>query len=364
MTKIRLRDSSAQTRNDLAKLFFLLVVVSGGFAIFAMNPTLSTPTLLAVVCSMLVSPWVASLERRGMSRSSAIGVIFAGIGLVLAGLIFWVAKALQTQWEGFREKAPEHFEAATRSMRLLEDSMKSKYPSLASVNATDAMVKWGADTGAWFAANSGQLVGSLLTWLLLVPILTFVILNDGRTMRRKVFELVPNRFFESFFLVTSQITRGISDYLRAKLVEALLVGLLTTAGLMIVGAPYALVLGAVAGITNILPYVGPVIGAVPAFLVVLFDPASHGLLVPVSLVYVFANVIDIVVIFPIVVANLVNLHPLLLIAVVAIGQQYYGLVGMLISIPIATACKVILSELYAIIYRQSRQSTDPSREAA
>jgi predicted PurR-regulated permease PerM len=49
---------------------------------------------------------------------------------------------------------------------------------------------------------------------------------------------------------------------------------------------------------------------------------------------------------------------------VAIGQQYYGLVGMLISIPIATACKVILSELYAIIYRQSRQSTDPSREAA
>ena len=66
-----------------------------------------------------------------------------------------------------------------------------------------------------------------------------------------------------------------------------------------------------------------------------------------------------VVIFPVIVAKLVNLHPLLLIAVVAIGQQYYGLIGMLVSIPIATACKVILGEIHSAIYEQRSARREP-----
>jgi putative permease len=197
----------------------------------------------------------------------------------------------------------------------------------------------------------------------LVPPLTFVMLNEGRSLRQRFFQLVPNRFFESFFLVSHQITAAISDYLRAKLVEALLVGVMTTAGLLLIDAPYALVLGIVAGITNIIPYAGPVLGLVPALLAVLFDHSGQGLLWPVLIVYVVANVIDTVVIFPLVVAKLVNLHPFLLIAVVAIGQRYYGLVGMLVSTPIATACKVILTEIHTAIYEQRpsrRSSADPA----
>jgi putative permease len=95
-----------------------------------------------------------------------------------------------------------------------------------------------------------------------------------------------------------------------------------------------------------------VIGAVPGLLVAYFDQGGHTLVWPVAITYIVANVVDTVVIFPLVVAKLVNLHPLLLIAVVAIGQEYYGLIGMLISIPIATACKVIISEIYTAIYEQ------------
>ena len=69
--------------------------------------------------------------------------------------------------------------------------------------------------------------------------------------------------------------------------------------------------------------------------------------------------VDTLVIFPLVVAKLVKLHPLLLIAVVAIGQQYYGLVGMLISIPIATACKVIIIEVHTAIYEQRSSRRPP-----
>jgi putative permease len=99
---------------------------------------------------------------------------------------------------------------------------------------------------------------------------------------------------------------------------------------------------------------------VPALLVALFDHSGQNLMFPVSIVYITANVIDTVVIFPIVVAKLVNLHPILLIAVVAIGQEYYGLTGMLVSIPIASAFKVIIGELYFALYERNSTQREPA----
>jgi putative permease len=156
-------------------------------------------------------------------------------------------------------------------------------------------------------------------------------------------------------MITTDIVNSISDYIRAKLIEAILVGTMVMVGLALVRAPYAVVLGVVAGVTNIVPYLGPILGAIPACLLVLFDQNQNTLVIPVLLVYVIANLIDTVVIFPLVVAKLVNLHPLILIAVVAVGQHYYGLVGMLISIPIATALKVVLLEIYMSVYESRSQ---------
>jgi putative permease len=82
------------------------------------------------------------------------------------------------------------------------------------------------------------------------------------------------------------------------------------------------------------------------------DSSNPGLVWSVLLVYGIANAVDMLVIFPVVVAKLVNLHPLLLIAVVAIGQRYYGLVGMLISVPVAAAIKVIVQQIYFTVYEQ------------
>ncbi|MGZ3699188.1 MAG: AI-2E family transporter, partial [Bdellovibrionota bacterium] len=163
----------------------------------------------------------------------------------------------------------------------------------------------------------------------------------------------------SFFIVSNEIADSISDYLRAKLVEATLVGVLTLGGMLIIGAPYAAVLAVFAGITNIIPYVGPLMGAVPGVLIASFDSTHPHLVWPVVIVYAAANIIDTFVIFPVVVAKLVNLHPLILIAVVAVGQTYYGLVGMLISIPIATAVKVMVGEIYSAVYEQRSSRRGP-----
>ncbi len=342
----------ANLRRDLVKLICVTAALAGVSYLFVLNPALSTPTLFSLVVAMLLSPLVAALERRGYPRALAIVIIFLTIGLasVLAG--FWTMQSGQIQWDSLKEKTPTYFAATIEKLKRFEASIKSHYPFLKAVNPTDSLVAWGKQTGQWFVVNGASLVGDILTWMFIVPLLTFFMLSDGPGMRRRFFQMVPNRFFEVTFGLVNEITTAISDYLRAKLVEALLVGLMVTAGLALVDAPYAIVLGIVAGVTNIIPYLGPVLGAVPGLLIASLDSSNPNLIWLALAVYLIANVIDSVLIFPVIVAKLVDLHPMILIVAVILGQQYYGLIGMLISIPIASAIKVVLSQIYAAVYEQ------------
>jgi putative permease len=348
-----------QFRRDLLKLACLTAAVVGTVAVFMVTPALSGPTFLSIVATMILSPWVDALERRGYSRSLAIAFIFIILGIILGLASFSGFQAGSSQWSSFKTQAPEHFNAAIQKLRKLESDLKSHFPFLNSLHPTDSLLKWGQDTGKWFVDHGPTLMGEFLTWIFIIPPLCFVLLNEGRMIRRRFFLLVPNRLFESFFLITTDISNAISDYIRAKLIEALLVGLMVTIGLAILGRPYSIVLGITAGITNIIPYLGPFLGALPAIFIVAFESQKSGMLLPVSLVYIIANLIDTIVIFPLVVAKLVKLHPLLLIAVVAVGQEYYGLVGMLISIPMATALKVVLQEIYLIVYESRPKKSNP-----
>ncbi len=335
---------------DLTKLAFFGAALIGIILLFFISPALSTPTALSIVVTLLFSPWVAGLERRGIGRSVAIIALFLIIGGSLIGLGIWLSNSGYLQWDTFREKAPRVFDSTVARLQDFENTFKAKYPFLKSINPTKGLITWGKQTGEWFIKNGASIVGEGLTWIFIVPLLSFVLLSQGPDIRRRFFQLIPNRYFESMFLVTHKIASALADYIRAKMLEAFIVGTITWLGLQIVGAPYPIVFGLIAGITNILPYIGPIIGSVPGLLVVLVDPSQSHLLWPILGVYTVANVIDSVFIFPVVVAKLVNLNPLILIAVVAVGQEYYGLIGMLISIPIATAVKVILQEIYDLIY--------------
>ena len=339
-------------KRDIVKLVCLFVVIVATVGVFVVTPTLSTPTLLSIVLAMLFSPMVVALERRGYPRWVSIAIIFATIGVAATYGGFVGIQSGQREWKSFIEKEPEYFKATVSRLQTVEAKWKTKYPILQSLNPTQKLVRGVEQSTQWLVNSGPALMGEMLTLLFLVPILTFVLLKDGRSIKKRFFELVPNRYFESVFSVTTEIMTALADYIRAKLVEAFLVGLMCTVAFAIVGAPYAIVLGVIAGVTNILPYVGPFIGAVPGLMVAAFDSTHPGLFVPVVMIYLIANIVDTVFIFPVVVAKLVDLHPLILIVIVMVGQQYYGLIGMLISIPIATALKVIIQKVYSAVYQQ------------
>ena len=117
--------------------------------------------------------------------------------------------------------------------------------------------------------------------------------------------------------------------------------------------PFAFILGILVGLTNILPYLGPILGYVPALIIGLSGGYDDSLVVAMSVLYTVANIIDLAIVFPILVSKIVNLHPIVVVLSVIIGSQFLGVAGMIISIPIAAFFKILFEQIYSDIYGSS-----------
>ncbi len=196
-----------------------------------------------------------------------------------------------------------------------------------------------------------SLVGSFLELLLLLPMFYFFFLTSYQKLRQSLFKLVPNFLFERVFVLAHQFNSKFADYIVAKFLEASIVGVLIILGLSLINFPYAVILGLVAGITNILPYLGPVLGFAPAVLVGLIEGSPASVLGAMTMVFLIANLIDMILVFPLMVSRIVNLHPIIVIMSVVIGSQAGGVLGMILSVPVAAFIKLLLNEIYKELYQ-------------
>ena len=180
----------------------------------------------------------------------------------------------------------------------------------------------------------------------MAPFFAFFLLKDGRNITKKVLALVPNSIFELVLDLHHQINDQMAQFVRARLLEAGIVGLAVWAGLAAFSFPYAFLLASFAALLNLVPYLGPFIGAAPAVIMALINSnMEYGLLIVIS-VYSFAQLLDIFFIIPLVVAKIVDLHPVTVVVVIIIGAQLLGVLGMLISIPVTSALKVTFTALH------------------
>ena len=127
----------------------------------------------------------------------------------------------------------------------------------------------------------------------------------------------------------------------------MIIGLLSTIALWILDVPYYMLIGLFAGLANMIPYVGPMAGAVTAALVVLFSAGSSQQILLVVVAFLTVQLLDNVLVQPLVVAKSVDLHPLIIIFAVIIGGQFFGILGMLLAVPTAGIIKVLGSEFYS-----------------
>ncbi len=165
-------------------------------------------------------------------------------------------------------------------------------------------------------------------------------------MKKALIGIVPNRHFEMILSLIYKTDQQLGSYLRGQFFDAVIIGLLSTIALWILDVPYFLLIGLFAGMANMIPYVGPLAGGIMAILVVVINGGSGQQILFVGIAFVIVQLLDNVLVQPLVVARSVNLHPLIIIFAVIIGGQFFGILGMLLAVPTAGMIKVLVTEFY------------------
>ena len=210
-----------------------------------------------------------------------------------------------------------------------------------------------------FVGNTTQFVGGVvsgLTFVVIVPFVAFFFLREGRAMVRKSVSLVPNPYFELTLNVLHKINQQIGGYIRGTILATSIVAILSIIGLSIIGLKYAFPVGLLAGLSNMIPFLGPLIGIISASLVALITggDAVIPLIGKVVMVFAIVQVFDNVIVQPAVVARSVEMHPLMVLFVVMAGSQIMGVVGMLVAVPLTGILKVIVESLYETFHTYRR----------
>jgi putative permease len=341
-------------------LFYLTMTaaIASGLAIFssASNITillqdaasgLFVPLLLALVTSFLLDPIVSSLEKRRIPRSRAILTVFFCVTALFFASASWFIPYVQHMWGSLSSDFPRYTEQFVNYVREAQSSWQARLPFLKNYDlsaSTQSSVKQILSYVLVQTPKSAFKLGSLLV---LVPIFSFFFLRDGNNFMRGLVALAPNRYFEMAHDLSFLISRQMATFVRGRIIEAVIVGAVITVGLHFTDIRYAPLLGLFAGITNLIPYVGPIIGMIPGIIIAAVDLGIGGQFWWIVILYILiAQVfLDNFILIPVLISRVADLHPLFVILAIVMGGKIYGVLGMIIGVPIASAVKIALIEI-------------------
>jgi putative permease len=341
-------------RNDLTfirretrfKLVAVLTILAIIFVVLTRVDNMLVSFVLAFVITYLLNPLVNHLERGGLSRSTAIVIPFAIVGVFLGLGVYLLSPMVVAQFKSLGDELPKYTIGVSELFEKTEIQARTVLGPLFQHSAGEKIVAYFQEMAQSMIQGLPGMASKLLTTMILAPFFAFFMLRDGRLVMRQLLSLVPNSLFELALNLVYQINQQMGGFIRARLLESAIVGFVVWVGLALISFPYSVFLAVFAGITNLIPYVGPVIGAIPAFFICFVNKDTSMTVLLMSSVYFVAQLIDTVVIIPLVIAKIVNLHPVTVVIAIIIGSQLMGILGMIISIPVASAIKVTSTAVY------------------
>ncbi len=335
------------------KTFFFFFLIMLVILIIVLLPRLSMPILIAHVIYLIISPAVPRLQKIGLSRSQSITFVFLGF------LLFSIYPFVKTVPVVIKETENIQYHLPKLESYLIKKSNSFQEELLVKVGYTfddgylPKIIDIARSNSTSFLLNLTNYLGVALEWIFLIPLIVFFLLKDGKKFKKAILSLSPNHFFERFYFLTHKFNSKLGNYILAKFIEAGIVGTIIWVGLMVIGVRFAVLLALIAAVTNIIPYVGPIIGFLPALIFALAEYGTNATFGAIVILYLVANVIDMAIVFPLLVSKVVDLHPMVVVISVIVGGQWLGIIGMVISIPLAAAFKLIFEEVYKELYQRS-----------
>jgi putative permease len=340
-------------------LLIVLILMNGGQVVVSLSKvvyraidSIFVSILLSIVLLYILKPIVVFLENFNLSRAISISIIYLTIFLSLGSIFGTIIPSIGKQVSSLQSEFPKYKNKITSTITRQENKLIKMYPIFENLSISESFSKYLKNelmetNKSDIFISSSKILGSIVTLLIMVPFITFFLLKDGTTMKKGFISIIPNRYFEMSLNILYEINRQLGGFIRARLLEALCVGIICFIGFTLLGIKYAAVLALFAALVNLIPYIGPIIGAVPPLFISFVDTGNWVIIFWVLMVVLIAQLVDIIVIIPAVFAKIVDMHPLSVVIVIVIGGQLGGIIGMILAVPLYTITKVTIREIYS-----------------
>ncbi len=311
------------------------------------------PFIISLIVADLLFPFVKRVENRipfrerhpNIARILTVLVIYALFVAVMTAVLWVTIPPLVTQGRQFAEQIPQIYESARNALEVMSQDLETRFSLTEDVRNQVDM--WVSQTGTALANAARGMLGrilsgasnilTLLVGLLVVPFVLFYLLRDGERLRDGFIRMVPPPGREHAGNVLGIVHSVVRSYVRAQLTSAVIVGTLVWAGMALLGVPFALTLGLLAGIFGLIPIIGPILGAVPGVLVALSN--DPGQIIWVIVAYTAVQLIENNLLSPRIHGKAVRLHPVLIMAILVIASQLMGIWGVLIGVPLTAVMR-------------------------
>lgn len=333
--------------SDTQKWFWLTLTIVSGALLYLLAPVL-TPFLAAALIAYMGDPLVDRLERWRLSRTWAVVVVFSGLSLLVLVLLLILLPLLERQFAVLLAKLPGYLSwVQQHALPWLQANL-----GLGPLPDLEALREYAA--GHWQSAGgvlakvlssvsrSGlNLLGALAN-LLLIPVVAFYLLRDWDVLMGHLRILLPRHMEPEAVKLAGSFDEVLGAFFRGQLLVMLALGVIYSLGLWLVGLDLALLIGMLAGVVSFVPYLGFIVGIVAAGIAALMQFQEFMPLVYVLLVFGVAQLIEGMVLTPLLLGERIGLHPVAVIFAVLAGGQLFGFFGILLALPVAAVVVVLL----------------------
>lgn len=323
-------------------LFVFLLVKLYPFycAFFSFLWSVFSPFIIAGLIAYFLYPVVKKLHDLNCPRSIAIILIYLTFFGGGSYLIYRFYPAFVLQLRDFNEHLPELIKMYESFIYQIYAST-SWLPETVHTKIDHVITGLESNLEAFIdkLIESFTKIFSLVLWLTVIPVLVFYFLKDYQTLKRSLIRLIPKRFLPDCKNLLQAMHNSLGAYIRGQLFVSFIVALVSYLLFRILGLNYPLLLGVIMGLTNIIPYFGPIIGSIP---VVLIAITISGKMVIYALIGVlFIQIIEGNFLSPYIVGKSTQLHPVMIIFALLFGGQLGGIIGMIVAVPLLTVIKVM-----------------------
>ncbi len=306
-----------------------------------------TTIIASIIIAYALNPIIDLLERKNIKRSFGVFIVYLSIAALIIILAVKVIPNAGNALRTLIANLPSYVEQLSAFIDSLYTGYYSALGGLPSVfeGFEGAIMDYIVKLEDLISESLSSLVGgvilvaSKIVSLVLTPILVLYFLVHKKYFKEIVKKLIPRKYRDDTLYLASVIDVSLKQFIKARLIMSLYVGVLTAIVLKIMGIDFAITIGIITGLADIVPYIGPFLGYIPAvFFAAISDPIK---IIWISILWVFIQWTENNVLAPKVIGENMGIHPLIILLSIIIGGGIFGVFGMILAVPLVAIFKIV-----------------------